>query len=74
MNGHTTLAAVVVFLLLAVPLASGAQPPARVFRVGILTLGLAPSAPPVEAFRQGVVLSGRLAPTGNVDPSRFGAE
>jgi putative ABC transport system substrate-binding protein len=54
MNRRTTLAAVVGFLLLAGPLATAAQAPPPVFRIGVLTLGLAPSAPLVEAFRQGL--------------------
>lgn len=39
--------------LLAVPLAR-AQYPAKVVRIGILTFGVAPSAPLLEAFRQGL--------------------
>lgn len=44
----------VIVLLLSAPLASDAQPPAKVVRIGILTLGIAPATPPVEAFRQGL--------------------
>jgi putative ABC transport system substrate-binding protein len=44
------LTAAVVFILLALAPASEAQSPA--VRVGALTLGLAPTAPAVEAFRQ----------------------
>jgi ABC-type uncharacterized transport system substrate-binding protein len=44
--------AIVALLLVAAPLASDGQPTARVARIGVLTHGLAPTAPPVEVFRQ----------------------
>jgi len=40
--------------LLVVPLDTDAQPPAKVARVGVLTLAVAPSTPLAEAFRQGL--------------------
>ncbi len=50
----TWLPAAVVLLLFAAPLAADAQPPAKVARIGVLTLAVASSAPLAEAFRQGL--------------------
>lgn len=50
----TRLAAAVVLLLLVAPLASDAQPPAKLARIGVLTLAVASSTPLAEAFQQGL--------------------
>jgi putative ABC transport system substrate-binding protein len=50
----TRFAAAVVLLLLVAPLASDAQPPAKLARIGVLTLAVASSTPLAEAFRQGL--------------------
>ena len=44
----------VAMVVLAAPLASDAQPPAKVVRIGVLTVGLARATPPVEVFLQGL--------------------
>ncbi len=54
MSALRPLVAVFVVGLLAAPLASDAQPPAKVTRIGVLTLAVASSAPLAEAFRQGL--------------------
>ena len=48
------LPAAVVFLLVAAPLTSAAQPGAKVARIGVLTLSTATWTPDGEAFRQGL--------------------
>ena len=40
--------------VLATPEVTEAQPPPKVYRIGVLTLTYAPSTPPIEAFRQGL--------------------
>ena len=50
----TWLPAAVVLLLLTAPFAADAQPPAKVARIGVLTLAVASSTPLAEAFRQGL--------------------
>ena len=47
-------AAVAVLLLLADPLGAGAQAPPKGATIGVLALGVAPSTPVAEAFRQGL--------------------
>ncbi len=42
------------FGILVAPLASAAQPPAKLARIGVLTLSTASSTPNAEAFRQGL--------------------
>lgn len=46
--------AAAILLLLTTPLAGDAQPPAKVARIGVLTLAVPPSAPLAEAFRDGL--------------------
>jgi hypothetical protein len=52
--GRALLIVLLVLGVLLTPLAAEAQPPGKVVRIGVLTLGLAPSTPAVEAFRQGL--------------------
>jgi putative tryptophan/tyrosine transport system substrate-binding protein len=54
MNRRTFLRTTLASGLLAAPLAAEAQSPEKVVRIGILTLGFAPSTPPIEALRQGL--------------------
>ena len=44
----------VILILPLPPLVVEGQQAMKVYRIGVLTLGLTPSAPPVEAFRQGL--------------------
>jgi len=50
----TGVTAAVVLLLLGAPLASDAQSPAKLARIGVLTLGFGLSTSPIETFRQGL--------------------
>ena len=45
---------VAVGVSIAAPLLAKAQAPAKVRRIGILTLGVVPATPTMEAFRQGL--------------------
>ncbi len=49
-----TRLAIILTVLLATPLAAGAQPAGKVQRVGVLANGSAATSPPVDAFRQGL--------------------
>jgi hypothetical protein len=52
--GRALLIVLLALGVLLTPLAAEAQPPGKVVRIGVLTLELASSTPPVEAFRQGL--------------------